>query len=86
MKSLIIYGDATSSEIKRIDVSYRDFETVLMDFLLKNNIPVASSCGGEGICQKCVVTLNYQKILSCQKIMRDLFSDSHEQTLSFSYL
>lgn len=86
MKSLIIYGEATSKEIKRIDVSYRDFETVLMDFLLKNNIPVASSCGGEGICQKCVVTFNYQKILSCQKIMRDLFSDSDEQTLSFSYL
>ena len=86
MKKLIIYGEASKKEIKQIEVSYRDFETTLMDMLLKNGIPVASSCGGDGICHKCTVTMNYQKILSCQKIMREIFLATDEQTLSFSYL
>lgn len=30
----------------------------LMDNLLKQNIPVASSCGGDGICGKCIVELD----------------------------
>jgi 2Fe-2S ferredoxin len=29
----------------------------LMQALLEKNIPVASSCHGEGICRKCVVTV-----------------------------
>ncbi|MBC7430023.1 MAG: 2Fe-2S iron-sulfur cluster binding domain-containing protein [Bacteriovorax sp.] len=86
MKRLIIYGEASKKEIKQIDVTYRDFEMTLMNFLLKNNIPVASSCGGDGICQKCTVTLHYQKILSCQRTIRELFADLDSQILSFSYL
>ena len=86
MKKLIIYGDASKREIMQLTVTYRDYETTLMNFLLQNGIPVASSCGGDGICQKCVVTLHYQKILSCQKILRELFMATDEQTLSFSYL
>jgi ferredoxin, 2Fe-2S len=30
----------------------------LMDLLIENNLPVASSCLGEGICSKCVVQIN----------------------------
>ncbi len=86
MKKLIVYGEASGKIIKQIDVSYRDFESTLMDLLQKNGIPVASSCGGDGICQKCAVTMNYQKMLSCQKVMRDIFMAVDEQTLSFSYL
>lgn len=86
MKKLIIYGEASGKVIKQIDVSYRDFESTVMNLLLQNGIPVASSCGGDGICQKCTVTMNYQKILSCQKIMREIFMAADEQTLTFSYL
>lgn len=86
MKKLIIYGEASKKEIIQLEVSYRDFETTLMDFLLKNGIPVASSCGGDGICKKCTVTMNHQKILSCQKIIREIFVAIDEETLSFSYL
>ncbi|MBC7714978.1 MAG: 2Fe-2S iron-sulfur cluster binding domain-containing protein [Rhizobacter sp.] len=86
MKKLIIYGEASQKVVKEIDVSYRDFEMTLMNFLLANNIPVASSCGGDGICKKCTVTMHYQKILTCQKTIRELFADFSEQTLSFSYL
>jgi 2Fe-2S ferredoxin len=30
----------------------------LMDLLIENNLPVASSCHGEGICSKCLVTIS----------------------------
>ena len=29
----------------------------LMEVLLKNKIPVASSCGGDGVCGKCTLTV-----------------------------
>lgn len=32
----------------------------LMDLLIENQIPVASSCLGEGICSKCAVMVNPQ--------------------------
>lgn len=53
----------------------------LMRTLLANDIPVASSCDGEGICHKCglVVTSNQssEEILSCQfKIMNDIEVDA----------
>jgi ferredoxin len=86
VKKLIIYGEASKREVKSIEVPIRDLEMTLMDFLLQNNIPVASSCGGDGICQKCIVVLHGQKILSCQKIMREIFIQSNSQLLSISYL
>lgn len=30
----------------------------LMDLLIENQIPVASSCLGEGVCSKCAVEMN----------------------------
>ncbi len=30
----------------------------LMDALIENGLPVASSCHGEGVCSKCVVTVS----------------------------
>lgn len=29
----------------------------LMEVLIKNNIPVASSCGGDGVCAKCKILI-----------------------------
>ena len=31
--------------------------SLLMKLLLENSIPVASSCGGDGVCRKCVLTI-----------------------------
>lgn len=86
MKELIIFGDASKKEIKKISISYRDFDSNLMDFLRRNEIPVASSCSGDGICLKCVTVCGHQKFLTCQKRVRDLFRETDSQTLSFSYL
>lgn len=40
-----------------------DLEENLMDFLRRHGIPVASSCGGDGVCRRCVVN---GELLSCQ--------------------
>ncbi len=31
--------------------------TLLMKALLENGIPIASSCGGDGVCRKCVLKI-----------------------------
>lgn len=86
MKELVVFGQASQRTILTLEISYRDYESTLMDLLLKNGIPVASSCGGDGICHKCTVTINGQKELSCQKSIRDLFSETDRLELTFSYL
>lgn len=45
-----------------------------MDNLLKNQIPVASSCGGDGICGKCKM-----KVLAVSQL--DLASELEHKTL-----
>lgn len=86
MKKLVVYGLASKKTILELEVSYRDYEFTLMDLLLKNGIPVASSCGGDGICKKCTVTINGEKELSCQKTVRNLFREADLLELTFSYL
>lgn len=42
----------------------------LMQYLIEHKIPVASTCLGKGVCQKCMVNEN---ILSCQVTLRDVY-------------
>ena len=37
---------------------YSELNTNLYQELKQNEIPIASSCGGEGVCKKCIVFLN----------------------------
>lgn len=48
----------------KLEIPVRDSELSmsLLDFLRLNQLPVASSCSGEGVCKKCIVNKN---ILSC---------------------
>jgi ferredoxin len=87
MKELIVFGGASQKIIqifKLTDLKLTD--TTLLDFLMGHNIPVASSCLGEGICKKCVALINGEKLLTCELSLRDLFQHTDSQTLSFSYL
>lgn len=86
MKKLTVTGLASKKLVLSLDISYSVFDMTLMDLLLRNGIPVASSCGGDGICRKCVVTINEESILSCQKSVRDLFREADLVELTFSYL
>ena len=86
MNQLIIQGLASGKKLQTIDVPVKELEISLMDFLLKAGVPVASSCGGEGVCQKCKIMMDQKIILSCQIKMNDLFLESSSHTLTFSYL
>ncbi len=86
MKTLVIYGKASQKEIKKIIITPTDFKLNLMNLLLANSIPVASSCNGDGICLKCIVEVNGEKLLSCQCDVADLFKEHDCITVLFSYL
>ncbi len=86
MKSLVIFGKASQKQIKSITIKASDYKLSLMDLLQYNAIPVASSCNGEGICLKCIVILNDEKILSCQYGVEDIFRNRNCVTVVLSYL
>jgi ferredoxin len=78
MIKIQIFGKASNKIYKTIEVE--DLISLknqsLMDFLLSNQIPIASSCLGEGICRKCIVN---KEILSCQIELSQFISQSHIQ-------
>ena len=61
MHQIKIWGRASQKEVK--DLTIPDTQQDLMSFLRSQNIPVASSCDGEGVFKKCVIN---DEILSCQ--------------------
>ena len=61
-REIKVLGLASQKEFT-LQVSQSDLLKGLMHFLQKKGLPIASSCSGEGICQKCVVNEN---LLSCQ--------------------
>jgi Na+-transporting NADH:ubiquinone oxidoreductase subunit NqrF len=86
MKNLIVFGRASQKVVRTISITSEDLSTNLMELLLDNGIPVASSCNGEGACLKCILTANDEKILSCQIDLATLFLDNDSVTVVFSYL
>lgn len=81
----LIYGQASERYLCELKPDPSDYELSLMDYLLEAGIPVASSCSGAGICQKCKVFINNDPLLSCELKIKD-FADKEEITLEFSYL
>jgi len=79
MIKIQVFGKASQKIVKVIEVDEDSLNSKisLMDFLHKNNIPVASSCLGEGICRKCVVNI---EMLSCQVELSKFISQSHIQS------
>ncbi|WP_372654449.1 2Fe-2S iron-sulfur cluster-binding protein [Halobacteriovorax sp.] len=82
MQQVIIFGQASQTEIQKIQLQAEDLDKTILEFLQDNNIPVASSCMGEGVCKKCVINEN---ILSCFKLVRDIL-EWESPTIYISYL
>ncbi|MAX65833.1 MAG: hypothetical protein QF441_01425 [Bacteriovoracaceae bacterium] len=57
-----------------------EFNLSLLNFLLKKNFPIASSCRGEQICQKCVVNTN---ILSCSLSVKEFLMTEKEVQVDY---
>lgn len=86
MRELIVFGRASQKIIKTISIGPNDLSLNLMEVLLAHGIPVASSCNGEGVCLKCILTANGEKVLSCQTDISDILKDQPSATVIFSYL
>lgn len=94
VNTIIVFGRASNKIIKAIDLNNQVDTTALinlslMQILQLNNIPVASSCSGDGVCQKCVVYLNNgpKPHLSCQLFMKDFISfKNNDIIVTLTYL
>lgn len=87
MPTIIIYGEASKKIYKKIVINENELSLTILDFLIKHSIPIASSCLGEGICNKCVFN---GKILACQlhigEFMHLKIKDSTGPIISIAYL
>jgi Na+-transporting NADH:ubiquinone oxidoreductase subunit NqrF len=83
-KKIKIQGDSSKKLIQEISMNSSD-DTSLMDLLRENNIPIASSCYGDGVCKKCTVS---NDIISCQIKVRDFIklSVKYNDIITISYL
>jgi hypothetical protein len=66
-----VHGIASGKVIKFDCFSNTELDMSLMIFLQSKNIPIASTCLGEGVCKKCVVN---DDMLSCQIKVRELIN------------
>lgn len=80
MPEVVVFGKA-SKKVTKLKVNKQDLDKSLMDFLRENGLPIASSCLGEGVCQKCV--FNNDK-LSCQEKVSDWQGD--KKVINIDYL
>ncbi len=86
MKQINIYGAASQKNILSLNPSDEEMGHNLMTFLQAHSLKIASSCNGDGVCKKCVVTINEDSYLSCQQKVSDLFVKNETIRLIISYL
>jgi hypothetical protein len=63
-----LMGQASGKNTKFEKIQDDERNLSLMDYLRKQNIPIASACYGEGVCKKCIVN---DELLSCQIKVKD---------------
>lgn len=69
LETIVVFGLASQKELGRFPID--DPTETLMFFLMRQGLPIASSCAGDGICRKCVVN---QEVLSCQSTVGEWLS------------
>ncbi|MFA6239232.1 MAG: hypothetical protein WC635_17970 [Bacteriovorax sp.] len=83
-KSITVLGKASNRTVKVIPVpAIFPEELSLMEFLISYGITVASSCGGVGSCQKCMVNTT---LLSCQITLKVFIQTNPQLQVEISYL
>jgi len=83
MYSITIKGLASGKIVTILKFEHILDDISLMDYLLQQGIPVASSCLGQGVCSKCIVNNN---LLSCQISLKNFVKLNPDQEISISYL
>jgi Na+-transporting NADH:ubiquinone oxidoreductase subunit NqrF len=79
---IIVLGLA-SQTTRTLLVKAEDLTKDLLSFLTSHQIPVASSCSGQGICKKCVIQNN---ILSCKLSVADCLQGTLQGKIQLAYL
>lgn len=78
-KYLIVKGLASQKKII-FSPTDTDLELNLMNYLMKQGLPIASSCSGQGACQRCVVN---NELLSCQISVREYLAKFGEVEITY---
>lgn len=82
MSSVIqVQGGASGKTVGQWNVT--DPTDNLMGFLRAHGVPIASSCGGDGVCRKCVVNGD---LLSCQLSLGAFLQQYPEGVVEVGYL
>lgn len=66
---------------------YAESDKTIFSVLRKNNIPIGSSCGGDGICDKCRVTImdgknNLSEMNEAELRLRNEHSFEHDERVA----
>ena len=83
MQKIVVTGDASKQIVKSIEVKTADQELTLLELLQKHDLPIASSCLGDGVCQKCITST---KLITCQIKVKDLMGQKSDVFIAFEYL
>jgi Na+-transporting NADH:ubiquinone oxidoreductase subunit NqrF len=79
---IIIVGNASKTR-KAISVTPEDLKQNLLKWLRQNQVTIASSCDGEGVCKKCVIQNDW---LTCQMTVEDFLHYQPDGQIFVGYL
>lgn len=78
MSKLKVLGKASNKTLLTLelenDLNSDQIKSDLMTVLREKGINIASSCYGEGVCKKCIITLENNEELSCQVKVEQLLN------------
>jgi ferredoxin len=84
MPRIIVFGNAKKTTIIDQVIPNIDLTITVLNWLRSQDIPIASSCNGEGVCKKCVINTN---LISCQVTLKDLLNENTKEIkIDVSYL
>ena len=73
-----INGLASKTTVFEGVVRKTDLELTLLQYLQNQKIPIASSCSGEGVCQKCIVN---KTLISCQVTLKNFIKSFNDKNI-----
>jgi ferredoxin len=68
---LKVHGLASGTIVAEFPLSEQELDTDLLTLLRSKDIPIASSCLGEGVCRKCLIN---DDLMACITKSRELLS------------
>jgi ferredoxin len=72
-----------SGQKHELNLEGDEMKDILMDWLRKKNVTIASSCDGEGVCKKCNIQNDW---LTCQLTMEEFLQRQPDGLVYVSYL